>query len=96
MRKRPSNQIKIEFSHDVINFKKKHQLILPPDQMLKPIWSETDLAVKKWPDHTRQRVSCGVGEVRTGCHKEISLYFNQPGDISLISQYYELLSKRRK
>ncbi len=44
MRKRPPNQIKIKFTHDVIKFKETHQLILPPDHMPKPICSETHLA----------------------------------------------------
>jgi hypothetical protein len=44
MRKRSPNQIKIEFTHDVIKFKETHQLILPPDHMPKPICSETHLA----------------------------------------------------
>jgi hypothetical protein len=40
MRKKSPNQLKIEFTHDMLKFKETYKLKLPPDHIARPILSE--------------------------------------------------------
>ena len=58
MRKKSLNQIRIEFTHDVIKFKETHKLKRPPDHIPTPISSETHIATVARSHETRAYL-CG-------------------------------------
>ena len=94
MRKKTPNQLKIEFTHDVLKFKETYKLQLPPDHVSTPILSEIHLAEVARSYETRGFLHGRKSQVGVPHRDLVVLQYNE--SIHSNERFLELVAKREK
>jgi hypothetical protein len=97
MRKKSPNQIRIEFTHDVIKFKETHKLKLPPGITYHQHQFQVKHISQQLPDHMRRGVTYVARKSQVGVpHRDLIVLQYNHGIKLNQSRYQELGLKQQK